>query len=66
VADIIIDYYHAIQVGLPAMAGELGSTCAIPIIYVPLLRITRFVALFWLVRPRRKADQALATDAFAA
>ena len=65
-ADIIIDYYHAIRVGLPAMAGELGSAYTIPIIYVPLLMITHFVALFWLVRPTRKADQALATDASAA
>ena len=24
-ADIIIDYYHGIQVGLPALAGELGA-----------------------------------------
>src|SRR5215472_5041636 len=32
-ADIIIDYYHGNQVGLPALAGELGATYAIPIIY---------------------------------
>jgi hypothetical protein len=30
--DIIVDYYHGIQLGLPALAGELGSTYAIPII----------------------------------
>ncbi len=64
-ADIIIDYYHAIRVGLPAMPGELGSTYAIPIIYVPLLMITHFVAFYWLVRPRPEADQALSTDASA-
>ena len=34
-ADIIVDYYHGNQVGLPAMAGQLGATYAIPIIYVP-------------------------------
>ena len=50
-ADIILDYYHASQAGLPAVAGELGATYAIPIIYVPLLMITHFVALYWLVRP---------------
>jgi hypothetical protein len=50
-ADIILDYYHAIQAGLPAMPGQLGSTYAIPIIYVPLLMITHVVALYWLVRP---------------
>lgn len=59
--DIIVNYYHAIRVGLPAMAGELGSTYAIPIIYVPLLVITHFVALSWLVRPQTRTDQTLAT-----
>jgi hypothetical protein len=65
-SDIIIDYYHAIQAGLPSMAGELGSAYAIPIIYVPLLMITHVVALYWLVAPAPKADRALATDATAA
>jgi hypothetical protein len=51
VADIILDYYHAIQVNLPGVAGELGATYAIPIIYVPLLMITHFVAFYLLVRP---------------
>ena len=35
--DIIVDYYHGNEVGLPALAGELGATYAIPIIYVPVL-----------------------------
>jgi hypothetical protein len=48
--DIIVDYYHAIQVGLPAMAGQLGATYAIPIIYVPLLMITHAVAFYLLLR----------------
>ena len=26
--DIIVDYYHGNQIGLPALAGELGSTYA--------------------------------------
>ena len=64
--DVILDYYHAVRVGLPEMAGELGSAYAIPIIYVPLLMITHFVAFYWLVRPRPKADRALASDAAAA
>ncbi len=50
--DIIVDYYHAIQSGLPAMPGQLGATYAIPIIYVPLLTITHAVAFYWLIRPR--------------
>ncbi len=42
--DIILDYYHAIQAGLPAIAGQLGATYAIPVIYVPLLMITHAAA----------------------
>jgi hypothetical protein len=64
-ADIITDYYHGNQVGLPALAGELGATYAIPIIYVPLLMITHFVAFYLLVRPQPKAARALAGDAAA-
>jgi len=51
VVDIIVDYYHASQLGLPAIAGELGATYAIPIIYVPLLMITHVAALYLLLRP---------------
>ena len=50
-ADLILDYYHAVQVGLPALAGELGAAYAIPIIYVPLLMITHLVAFYFLARP---------------
>jgi hypothetical protein len=64
--DIILDYYHAIRIGLPAMAGQLGAAYAIPIIYVPLLMITHVVALYWLVRPLPKEDRVLATNAAAA
>jgi hypothetical protein len=63
-ADIIIDYYHGSQTGLPALAGELGATYAIPIIYVPLLMITH-VAAFYLMLPRPKAARAIAGDAAA-
>jgi hypothetical protein len=65
VVDIILDYYHAVQVGLPALAGQLGATYAIPIIYVPLLMITHSVALYWLVRPQPKAAPVLTGDAIA-
>jgi hypothetical protein len=58
--DILVDYYHATEANLPAMAGELGATYAIPILYVPLLMITHAVALYWLVRPQPKAVRALA------
>ena len=61
--DLIVDYYNAIQVGLPAHAEWLGVTYAIPIIYVPLLMITHITAFYFLVRPRSKAARALAGDA---
>ena len=47
--DITVDYYHGNQVGLPALAGELGATYAIPIIYVPVLMITHFIAFYLLI-----------------
>ena len=59
-ADIIIDYYHGNQVGLAAIAGQLGATYAIPIIYVPALMITHIVAFYLLVRPQPKATRVLA------
>jgi len=64
-ADLILDYYHAVRVGLPVVAGQLGTTYAIPIIYVPILMMTHIVALYWLVRPQPKAARTLAGDAVA-
>jgi hypothetical protein len=49
ITDIVVDYYHATVANLPAMAGQLGATYAIPILYVPLLVITHVVALYWLL-----------------
>ncbi|MBM7044321.1 MULTISPECIES: hypothetical protein [Rhizobium] len=63
ITDLILDYYQAIQVGLPARAGELGATYAIPIIYVPLLMITHVFAFYLLVRPEPKTAQSLTADA---
>ena len=57
-ADLILNYYHATQVDLPALAGQLGATYAIPILLVPLLMITNLVALYWLVRPQTKTALA--------
>ena len=50
--DIVLDYYHAVEVGLPAQAGSLGATYAIPILYVPLLMITHVTAFYLLLRRR--------------
>jgi hypothetical protein len=60
--DILVDYYHATQVNLPAMAGELGATYAIPIIFVPLLMITHAIALYWLVRRGSNVVRPLAGE----
>jgi hypothetical protein len=60
--DLVVDYYHAIQVDLPAHAEWLGATYAIPIIYVPLLMITHIAAFNFLARPQPKAARALAGD----
>jgi hypothetical protein len=43
--DILVDYYHAVEAGLPTLPGQLGATYAIPIVYVPLLMITHAVVL---------------------
>jgi hypothetical protein len=52
--DLLFAYYHAIRGGLPALAGQLGAAYVIPIIYVPVLMMTHFVAIYWLVRPQPK------------
>lgn len=58
VADLLVDYYHAIRVGLPAVAGQLGSAYVIPILYVPLLMITHVVSLYWLLSSGKGAPNA--------
>jgi hypothetical protein len=57
--DLIVAYYHAIQLGLPAHAEWLGAVYAIPIIYVPLLMITHITAFYFLLRPQFKAARVL-------
>lgn len=55
IVDILLDYYHAIQGDLPALAGQLGAGYVIPIIYVPLLMITNVVAFYLLLRPKPRS-----------
>ena len=57
--DIVVDYYHGTTTGLPELAGELGATYAIPIIYVPLLMITHVTAFYLMARSLRGAGQGL-------
>jgi hypothetical protein len=56
--DILVDYYHAITVGLAARAGELGAVYWIPILYVPLLMITHAVAFYLLLRRQPETPHA--------
>jgi hypothetical protein len=60
--DIIVDYYHGNQLGLAALAGELGATYMIPIIYVPILMITHVIAFYLLARSQLSPARALGAD----
>ena len=60
-ADIFIDYYHGIQLDLPA----LSATYWIPIIYVPALMITHFAAFYLLARSQPEPVLSLTGDAAA-
>lgn len=60
--DLIIDYYHGGQSGLPALAGQLGAAYAVVIVYVPLLMITHIIALYLLVRRQPTTAQTLHGD----
>jgi hypothetical protein len=57
-ADILIDYFHGVQLGLPAVSGQLGMTYIIPMIYVPLLLITHVVAFSLLLRRQPQPARA--------
>lgn len=50
IIDLVVDYYHAIRTGLPAIAGQFGAAYFIPVIYVPLLMITHLAAFYLLLR----------------
>jgi len=51
-ADLIIDYYHGVTLGLPEIAGQLSGCYAIVILYVPILMITHIAAFSLLLVPR--------------
>jgi hypothetical protein len=55
IADLVLAYYHAVRGGLPALAGQLGATYAIPILYVPVLMITHIAAFCLLLRSQSQA-----------
>jgi hypothetical protein len=57
-ADLAIDYYHGVTLGLPALSGQLGTAYAIVIVYVPLLAITHGAAFTLMLRRRNAGRQA--------
>jgi hypothetical protein len=62
-ADLVMDYYHAVQAELPAHAGDLGALYAIPVLYVPLLMITHITAFYLLLRQQVGATRIAAGGA---
>lgn len=66
IVDLVLDYFHATQLNLPAIAGQLGAAYWIPILYVPLLMITHIAAFRLLLRREPKAVRTFAGDAAAA
>ncbi|WP_027169546.1 hypothetical protein [Mesorhizobium sp. WSM3224] len=63
VADIALDFYHAVQVNLPAVAGELGALYAFLIIYMPLQMISHVTAFYLLARSQLNAFSSGLGDA---
>ena len=63
--DLVAAYYHAIQAGVPAHAGELGVMYVVPIIYVPLLMITHVTAFSFLLRHATSTTTARSTSSAA-
>jgi hypothetical protein len=55
VVDLILDYYHAVRLGIPEIAGQFGATYAIPILYVPVLMIKHVVSFYLLLHRHTKA-----------
>lgn len=56
--DLMMDYYHAIRLGLPEVAGQLGAAYWIPILYVPVLVMTHFTAFYLLLSRKPKMVMA--------
>lgn len=54
IVDILVDYYHGVQLNLPEMAGQLSGGYGIVVLYVPALMITHILAFYLLARPARQ------------
>jgi len=60
-ADLLLAYAHAIQLGLPEVAGQLGAAYAVTILYVPLLAITHVASFVLLARATRDRHDVAAS-----
>ena len=63
--DLVVDYYHGVQLGLATQAGQLGAAYAILMLYVPLLAITHVAAVRLLARRQPKTAASFSTQATA-
>jgi hypothetical protein len=52
--DLLMNYVHAVRVGLPEVSAQLGLTYLIPILYVPILMITHVAAFVLMARSASK------------
>jgi hypothetical protein len=60
-ADLLLNYYHGAEFGLPERAGDLAAAYWIPILYVPALMITHVLAFYLLVRQLLTARARIGT-----
>ena len=58
--DLLLNYLHAVRVGLPEMSGQLGITYLIPVLYVPILMITHIAAFALMARSASSISTAAA------
>ena len=58
--DLLLNYLHAVRVGLPEMSGQLGITYLIPVLYVPILMITHAGAFVLVARSASSISTAAA------
>ena len=58
--DLLMNYVHAVRVGLPEVSAQLGVSYLIPTLYVPILMITH-VAEFVLIGRSASRNLAAAT-----
>lgn len=61
-ADLLLNYYHAIRSGLPAVAGQLAGAYWIPVLYVPILVITHGAAFTLLLQRETRPARAVALN----